>query len=276
MPNLGTRANSSARAYGLTSAKKLVVPPTFVNQGSNGGTSNTISFTMPTRQSGDVAIITFNAYYIPGANPAAQGANAANWTRVFNTYSSFSILNEDQGVYNTVIHRQTYHRVMNNTTSDNFSYTLPQSMIWTAQYLIVRPAPGTTYTATGGEFLSQTGSASLFGAVNPPSNSWFRVLSIAANDSPKSLIITNNSNGLTVNSGPNYAIGTLSSSYTSSLTNSVSMTRSILSGTSSSGYIASFVDPLINAGCVGQFSRVSGNTNYSYHNSFGLLVWSNI
>lgn len=143
------------------------LPPTFVSQNFSSGNSSIVSLSMPARQSGDIAIITFSSWrsFIPpfsssGVTFAQTNTNADNWILVANAYFSGSVYDEQGGtVYRADwgLH-QTHYRVMTNTSTDNFSYTLPQQQSWLIQVLIVRGQAGHSFQALGGNVGGQTGT----------------------------------------------------------------------------------------------------------------------
>lgn len=256
------------------------VPPSFVNQGSLLTTSSSISITMPTRQAGDIAVVSFSAWKIPGPINS-QGANATGWTIISNDYFGASILDNNGNVsFDTIQYGlvQNYYRVMTNTSADNFSYTLPQSMTYIVQYLIVRPASGMTFSASGGYQPGQT--LNLVGNPTiPPSNNYFKLTSLVTNSYPKTVVATNHSLGQTVNSGPSYAVGTgggtstASGRWRSSISNTTAMTKTQHANYYSSAYITGFTDSSVDGAYVGTFSY-AGEPNYWHFNSSTVLTWT--
>lgn len=166
---------------------ELPLAPTFVSQTYNTGSSSTVSLTMPARQSGDIAILTFSSYLssIPpfALSISSQGPDAANWIRVFNTYFGGSVMDEQGGAVYRIDYglHQTYYRVMTNTSTDNFTYNLPQSMTWQGSVMIVRGQSGHSFNAFGG-------ALSGISAAAPPPQTYFQIGSFSANNRPKSLI----------------------------------------------------------------------------------------
>jgi hypothetical protein len=254
------------------------VPPTYVSNGSNLTTTQNLSISMGTRQAGDIAILTFSCWQI-GQVANAENTKPTNWTNFHSSYFSASVFDNQQlNFQNQYGKAESYYRVMTNTSADNFTYTLPNSMTVVWQWLIVRPAAGMTFSTSAGESGGQTGGPPAFGDLYiPPSNSYKNLHTFSANSYPKTVVSTNHSLGMTINSGPNYYVGvgsgTQTGSYFTSISNPTSMTRVLNNSYYTSAYITGFTDSAANKVFVGTFSY-AGEPNYWTFNSTAVLIWS--
>jgi hypothetical protein len=247
-------------------------PPTLVARG-NSSVGATWTITMPTRQSGDLAVVLLNSYSTSTAT--YENADPPGWTRAYGAYFGASVLRNDGNTIDIQYgHVRVYYRVMNNTSADNFTYNLPSSMFWTGQgqYMILRPAAGMAYTVTGGDRGGQTGNI-IGNPIQPPSNSWLRVATLASSSNPRSAMLNYFALGMSVNSGPTASFATGSDGWASSISSSTAMTN--LAQQSYLAYTTNITDATNNGIYIGTFSY-NGPPNYWYMNGFAVIEWTRV
>jgi hypothetical protein len=253
-------------------------PPTFVSQSRNSGTSSTVSISIPTRQNGDIAILSFSSYVssIPpfALSPNSQGPSASNWNLVSDTYFGGSVTDGSTGNVYRIDYglHQTYYRVMTNTSTDNFSYTLPQSHAWICSVLIVRGQPGHSFSAGGGYAFGTTPF------LDDPV--YIRDGSFSKNNRPKSITLnyhvremspSGTAQAYVVDNYPGnggYSIGSVSlnGGPAPTLTNAESNSSRIVA------YKHDLQEPLANAISLGPYTNVT-STEVWLMGSFGYLEW---
>jgi hypothetical protein len=276
--HLGTITQSFTKAV-----PQAPIPPTYVS--SNGGPSNNneyISVSMGSRQAGDIGIFTFSGWRIGNlsgsTNPAPVG-----WTQVFFNRIGASVIQPDGNtIENQYAVYGSYYRVMTNTSADTFQYSLPHLYdVVLYQYLIVRPAPGMTFTASGGETGGQTANAAALAYDIPPYNTYFKLASFSANSLPKTVVATNHSLGQITTSGPDYSVGsgagaTVSFRWWNSVSNPTAMTRQYNNAYYTTGYISGFTDSSADGVFIGRFRYDNGDRNFWHFNSHAILTWSRV
>ena len=257
------------------------IPPTYVSSGGGVPSNNEIiSVSMGSRQAGDIGVFTFSAWQI-GYTQGETKAAPVGWTEVAWNRLGASVLQPDgntienqYGIYGS------YYRVMTNTSADNFYYQLPHLYdVSMYQWLIVRPAAGMTFSASGGYQGGQTANAASFGYDIPPYDTYFKLASLSTNSYPKTVAVTNHSLGQITTSGPNYSVGTgvngsIAGRWWQSVSNSTAMTRQYNNAYYTTGYITGFTDSSADGVFIGRFRYDNGVRNFWHWNSHVILTWS--
>ena len=248
-------------------------PPTFVAAGGFTQGLQTISITMPSRQAGDIAFVTWHAWELYFANQYDTGS-APGYTQISKDYASASVLQDDSTIFQQYIFSGQFYRVMTNTSADNFSYTMPQTFNTTLQWLIVRPAAGMTFSVVGDNPGGQTYGISPY-VIPPPTKPWQVLKSFAANILPKTILLTHDPLGMNY-SGITHVAGTVPvvEQWVSTISNQTPMVQSNYSQYTRS-YIVGLVDSGANVAGVGTFSKASGS-NYWHNNSHIVATWNRV